>query len=363
MSKKSFVITDEWQGKVTHAILTRWASMLSDWEDTDATRVVSPQELPAMKHFLKAWKTTLARTHGTAPLPMTMVKRVQEPTDVWGRVDGIHHVFKFCNEHPIFEPVVGFQFWVIGAHDRRSDGTLQPLHRQSAYVARVHAVAHLKDADPAGITYIDVGTEEGPDYGEQKMIFVACKDALPGWTGQQLSQLNRRGFYPQMTNHTTRAGKDYADKHHLDGMWRTVSDPVEIWVCPTLWLLWEYLMLLGFDNSEAKRVIDKLLACGTRVVGRKSKRPFFLMLADDYREAVSKALEERDAPRESDLRRLYASWRSHDVDDRMGHEACRFLGAIKVTDKNVLEAIHRVSGVQRVFKVPATLEHLAGAYA
>lgn len=363
MSKKSFVITDEWHRKVTRAILTRWTSMLSDWEDTDATRLVSPQELPAMKHFLKTWKTTLARTHGAAPLPMTMVKRVQEPTDVWGRLDGIHHVFKFCAEHPVFEPVAGFQFWVIDADTRRSDGTLQPLHRQSAYVARVHAVAHLKNADPAGDSYIDVGTQEGPDYGGQKMIFVACKDALPGWTLQQLSQLNRRGFYPQMTNHSTRAGKDYANKHHLDGMWRTVSDPVEIWVCPTLWLLWEYFMLLGFDNSEAKRVIDKLLACGARVVGRKSKRPFFLMLADDYREAVSKVLEERGAHREGDHRRLYASFRSHRLDDRCGDEACRFLGAIKVTDKNVLEAINRVMGCRRVYKVPATLEHLAGVYA
>ena len=338
--------------------------MLSDWEDTDATRMVSPEELPAMKHFLKTWKTTLARTYGAAPLPMTMVKRVQEPTDVWGRFDGIHHVFKFCTEHPMFEPVVGFQFWVIGADTRRSDGTLQPLHRQSAYVAKVHAIARLRGANvPAGDSHLDVGTEEGPDYGQQKMIFVACKDALPGWTMQQLSQLFRRGFYPQMTNHSTRAGKDYANKHHVDGMFRTISDPVEIWVCPTLWLLWEYLMLLGFDNSEAKSVIDKVLAWGARVVGRKSKRPFFLMLVDLYREAVSKVLEERDPHRESDLRRLYASWRSHDFDDRFGDEACRFLGAIKLTDKNVLEAFHRVSGYRRVFKGPATLEHLDGAYA
>ena len=335
--------------------------MLSDWEDTDDTRLVSPEELPAMKHFLKTWRTALARTYGAAPGLMIMVKRVQEPTDVWGRLDGLHHVLKFCLEHPVFEPVVGFQFWVIGADTRRSDGTLQPLHRQSAYVARVHAIARLKDAGDAPVNYIDIGTGEGPDY-EQKMIFVACKDALPGWTLEQLSQLLRRGFYPQMTNHSTRAGKDYANKYRLDGMWRTVSDPVEIWVCPTLSLLWEYLMLLGFHNWEAKRVIDMLLAGGARVVGRKSGDPFFLMQADLYREAVSKVLEERDAPWESDLRRLYASWRSHDVDDRLGDEA-GFLGAIKVTDKNVLEAFDHVSKNRRVFKVPATLEHLAGAYA
>ena len=336
--------------------------MQSDWEDTDDTRLVSPEELPAMKHFLKTWRTALLRTYGAAPGLMIMVKRVQEPTDVWGRIDGLHHVLKFCLEHPVFEPVVGFQFWVIGADTRRSNGTLQPLHRQSAYVARVHAIARLKDADDAPVNYIDIGTGEGPDY-EQKMIFVACKDALPGWTLEQLSQLLRRGFYPQMTNHSTRAGKDYANKHHVDGMFRTISDPVEIWVCPTLWILWEYLMLLGFDNSEAKRVIDMVLAWGARVVGRKSDRPFFLMQADLYREAVSKVLEERDPHRESDLRRLYASWRSHEFDDRFGDEACRFLGAIKVTDKNVLEAFHRVSGYRRVFKGPATLEHLDGAYA
>ena len=99
------------------------------------------------------------------------------------------------------------------------------------------------------------------------------------------------------------------------------------------------------------------------MVGRKSDRPFFLMQADLYREAVSKVLEERDAPWESNLRRLYASWRSHEFDDRLGDEAGRFLGAIKVTDKNVLEAFDYVSKNRRVFKVPATLEHLAGPYA
>ena len=93
--------------------------MQSDWEDTDDTRLVSPEELPAMKHFLKTWRTALARTYGAAPGLMIMVKRVQEPTDVWGRIDGLHHVLKFCLEHPVFEPVVGFEFSVIGADTRR----------------------------------------------------------------------------------------------------------------------------------------------------------------------------------------------------------------------------------------------------
>ena len=306
-------------------------------QETDRERLVRPKEFAATRHFVK----TLRHKKDMQPF---LVRRQQRNTDIFGRTTSIMRVCDYCSEFPEYEPVVGFTLWVFGADHWRPDGTLEPVHRQSGYVAKPHAIAHKKGATVDEMnSYVDVADTNPPtDYKGQEMIFIPTSRALPGWSPWHIAKLEHWGFFIQASSHCARRAVEYAREKCVNGLWTLPHERISLHMCPDMWHLMAFLLAAGLDETQLDAMLKKLLARGARVIQGNTTQGFFMTTLDIFREEMNFLLCAQEAIGVSTPRQVYRAWQSRVFDDGVGG-AARFVREMKPTHKSGAEVFNEIN--------------------